>query len=121
MSCLMRKPTILHIKKLRRRSFCGNRKADQSLGIHYRDSKIPLLINLKNVILLSVFCGCASPVCVGPGRDPRLLVLTREGSYVAYFSPLYGIYLHLFCRLLDISLLMSQFYRSLLKRIEDTV
>ena len=86
-------------KKLRRRSFCGNRKADQSLGIHYRDSKIPLLINLKKVILLSVFCGCASPVCVGPGRDPRLLVLTREGSYVAYFSPLYGIYLHLFCRL----------------------
>ena len=60
--------------------------------------KFPYLLTSKTSYYL-VFSVAARVQFVGSGRDPKLLVLTREGSDVAYFSPLYGIYLHLFCRL----------------------
>ena len=73
----MKKPEFAYAKTKAQISFRG----DQRLCFRYMDSTIPLLlkpeIQASSLILLLYEQG----VCVGPGRNPKLLVFSCSSSY----------------------------------------
>ena len=78
----MRKPTICIGENKDADQLRGNREADQRLCFRYTDSTISLLLNPKFQVsnhLLRLY----SPVCVRPGRNPKLLVFSCTGSFMS--------------------------------------
>ena len=74
----MGKPTICIGENKGADQLRGNREADQRLCFHYSDSTIPLLLKseISSFYLFSVL------VQAGLCQKPKLLVLSRTGSYM---------------------------------------
>ena len=83
----MGKPTICIGKNKDADQLLSNCEADQRLCICHTDSTILLLLipNVSSFKLYAVTVQVSS-VCVTPGRNPKLLVLSRKGSYVSRSS-----------------------------------
>ena len=75
----MRKPTICLCENKDADQLRGNREADQRLCFRYTDSTFPFFLNPKFQASSNLLC-LYSPVCVGPGQKPKLLVFSRTGS-----------------------------------------
>ena len=71
----MRKPDFRTCENKAADQHRGNREADQRLCFRYTESTIPLLPK-SAISSLWLY----SPVCVGPGREPRRPVFSRRGS-----------------------------------------
>ena len=93
MSRVVRKPAFCICENKDADQLLGNREADHCLCFCYTDSTIPLLPKSK----ISSFYPSSVTVqlvCVGPGRTPRRLVFSQQGSnyicplasYVSYFT-----------------------------------
>ena len=68
---------------MRKQDFCireNEYAADQRLCFSYMDSTIPLYLNPK-FQASNYFQRLHSPVCVRPGRKPRIPVFSRQGSF----------------------------------------
>ena len=57
----------------------GNREADQRLCFRYTDSTTPLVSKSE---VSSHLLWLYSPVCMGPGRKPRIPVFSQQGSII---------------------------------------
>ena len=72
----MRKPVFCICENKDANQVRGNREADQCLCFRFLESKVPLLPKYEISILWLY-----SPVCVGPGRNPRRQVFSQRGSF----------------------------------------
>ena len=80
MSRCIRKPTIFICENKGADQLRGNREADLRLCFRYAESTIPLLLQNPKFQASSCLLWLNSPVCVGPGRKPKLLVFSCTGS-----------------------------------------
>ena len=77
MSRVVRKPFFAYAKAKAQIA----READQRLCFCCTDSTIPLLPKFEISSLYSHLLWLYSPVCVGPGQNPRKPVFSQRGSY----------------------------------------
>ena len=81
MSLCVRKPTICLCENKDADQLRGNREADQRFVFATRIVQSLFFLNPKFQASSHLLC-LYSPVCVGPGRKPKLLVFSRTGSYL---------------------------------------
>ena len=74
----MRKPASCICENKDADQLRGNHEADQRLCFRYTESTIPLFPKPEMSILWLY-----SPVCVRPGRKPRIPVFSQRGSYIS--------------------------------------